>query len=81
MLPWLEAGAPEGDGSIPAGVLHTVHPHLKPQPKSGNAEARTIARDLRAAVTTAVRAEGDDLTEALNEVDGLAARLREVLAS
>lgn len=81
VLAWLEAGAPEADESIPNGARFAVHPHLRPAPKAGNGEARAVVRDLRRAASAALTATGDDLAEALNEVDGLAARLREVMAS
>lgn len=81
VLPWLEAGSPEGDESIPTGVRFAVHPHLRPAPKAGNGEARAVVRELRMAASAALTSTGDDLAERLNEVDGLAARLREVLAS
>lgn len=50
VLPWLEAGAPEGDESIPAGVMQAMHPHLRPAPKAKKLPAaylRALA-DLRA---------------------------------
>ncbi len=50
MLLWLRAGAPEGDGSVPIGAMHAMHPHLKPQPKAKQKPAAYLRAlsDLRA---------------------------------
>lgn len=78
MLAWVRAGAPEGDGGIPAGAVHSMHPHLKPQPKAGNAEARALVKELRAALTNVLKT--DDPADALDSIDSLNARLRAALA-
>lgn len=75
IVEWVAAGSPK-DGPVPVGALHAVHPDLKPQPKSGNGEVRAVVRDLRRAASAVLVAE--DPTAALNDVDGLAARLREL---
>ncbi|MCH1867058.1 hypothetical protein [Nocardioides sp. CFH 31398] len=79
LVPWLEAGAPKGDGSIPDGCRFDVYPDLRPAPKAGNVEVRTTLRELRLAVAAVPKA--DDAAEALNVVDGLSARLRELLVT
>ncbi|MCO7238772.1 recombinase family protein [Aeromicrobium sp. CnD17-E] len=80
VVEWLDAKAPRDqvDG-VSNGVVFAVYPDLRPAPKTGNGEARKVARELRKAASFALVASPDDLPVALNEVDGLAARLREVM--
>ncbi len=81
VVEWLDAKAPRDqvDG-LSNGVVFAVHPDLRPAPKTGNGEARKVARELRKAASFALVASPDDFPVALNEVDGLAVRLREVMA-
>ncbi|MFJ9317234.1 hypothetical protein ACIRN4_23810 [Pimelobacter simplex] len=47
VVEWMEAGSPEGNESIPLGVMFTIHPHLKPQPK---AKAKRLSAGYLAAL-------------------------------
>ncbi|OAN29123.1 hypothetical protein A4X17_05985 [Plantibacter sp. H53] len=51
VVAWIEAGTPKDSPTIPTGVMHAVHPELKPAPKARAARLTKVQQGYQQALT------------------------------